>query len=130
MDASCHQLLLKISGSNAIPDGAYQFLQTDDPRIIMVRDGDGVRTLGYFAQNNGGGGFKYFSDLQQAQTFEHQGDAARTAGKVVVGAILVAALVALVGAAAAADANANRVTTRCSSGGNSTTCNTYQPGLF
>jgi len=36
--------------------------------------------------------------------------------------LLVAALVALEAGAAAADANANRVTTTCSSLGNSTTC--------
>jgi hypothetical protein len=122
MDANCHQLSLKISGSKAIPDGAYQFLQTDDPQIIMVRDSNGERTLGYFVQNNGGGGLKYFSDLDQAQAYEHEGDTARTAGKVVVGVLLVAALVALVGVAAAADANANKVTTQCSTFGNSTTC--------
>ena len=122
MDSGCHQLQLKITGSKAIPDGGYQFLQTDDPHIMMVRDFEGIRTLGYFAKNNGGGGLKFFPDLQQAQVYEHKGDTARTAGKVVVGVLLVAALVALVGAAAAADANANRVTTTCSSVGDSTTC--------
>ena len=122
MDATCHQLQLKIIGSKTLPDGGYQFLQTDDPHILMVRDYDGERTLGYFAQNNGGGGLQFFPDLQQAQSYEHKGDAARTAGKIAVGVLLVAALVALAAGAAAADANANRVTTTCSSLGNSTTC--------
>lgn len=85
MDAGCQQISLKISGSKVIPDGGYQFLKTDDPHIIMVRDYEGTRTLGYFVQNNGGGKFQLFQDLQQAQAYEHQGDAARTAGKVVVG---------------------------------------------
>jgi len=122
MDTGCNQLQLKIIGSKAIPDGGYQFLKTDDPHILMVRDYEGARTLGYFARNNGGGGLKFFPDLQQAQSFEHQGDTARTAGKVAVGVLLVAALMALAAGAAAADANANRVTTTCSSFANSTTC--------
>ena len=123
MDTECHQLQLKIIGSKALPDGGYQFLQTDDPHILMVRDYEGSQTLGYFAKNNGGsGGLKFFPDLQQAQSYEHEGDAARTAGKIAVGVILVAALVALAAGAAAADANANRVTTTCSSAGDSTTC--------
>jgi hypothetical protein len=125
MDAGCQQIALKITGSKAIPDGGYQFLKTSDPHIIMVRDYTGTETLGYFVQNNGGGAFQMFRDLQQAQAYEHQGDAGRTAGKVVVGVLLVAALVALVGVAAAADANANRVTTRCTSAINTTTCTTY-----
>jgi hypothetical protein len=108
IDAGCRQLSLKIMGSKAIPDGGYQFIQTDDPHVIMVRDYEGVRILGYLAQNNGGGVLRYFSDLQEAQTFEHQGDAGRTAGKIVVGTILVAALAALVGAVAITNANANR----------------------
>jgi len=122
MDGECHQLQLKISGSKTLPDGGYQFLQTDDPHILMVRDYEGTRTLGYFAKNNGGGGMKFFPDLQQAQSYEHKGDAARTAGKVAVGVLLLGALVALAAGAAAADANANRVTTTCSSFGDSTTC--------
>lgn len=129
MDATCHQLTLKISGSKTVPDGTYQFLQTDDPHIIIVHNGEGTSTLGYFAKNNGGGQMKFFPDLQEAQTFEHEGDAARTAGKVVVGALLVTALAALVvGAAAAqasANARANRVTTNCTSVGANTTCTSY-----
>ena len=81
-----------------------------------------ARTLGYFAKNNGGGGLKFFADLQEAQSYEHEGDTARTVGKVAVGVLLVAALVALAAGAAASEANANRVTTTCSSFGNSTTC--------
>ncbi len=129
MESGCGQMLLRISGSKVIPDGAYQFLQTDDPRVVMVRDGQGTRTLGYFVQNNGGGTFKLFADLAQAEEFEHQGDAARTAGsvagKVAVGALLVTAVAALVVGAAAVDAEANSTTTRCSSTANSTTCTTY-----
>jgi hypothetical protein len=122
MDTECHQVQLKITGSKALPDGGYQFLQTDDPHILMVRDYEGTRTLGYFAKNNGGGGLKFFADLQEAQSYEHEGDTARTVGKVAVGVLLVAALVALAAGAAASEANANRVTTTCSSFGNSTTC--------
>jgi hypothetical protein len=129
MDTICHQMTLKISGSKKIPNGNYQFLQTDDAHIIVVRNGEGTSTLGYLAKNNGGGQMKFFPDLQEAQAFEHEGDAARTAGKVVVGALLVTALAALVvGAAAAqasANARANRVTTNCTSVGTNTTCTSY-----
>ncbi len=128
-DATCHQMNLKITGSKAIPDGSYQFLQTDDPNISIVRYGDGINTLGYLTRNIGGGQSKLLPNLQQAQAFEHEGDAARTAGKVVVGALLVTALAALVVAAAAAQANANakanQVTTNCTSVGPNTTCTSY-----
>jgi hypothetical protein len=130
MDSGCHQMSLKISGSTVVPDGAYQFLQTDDPRVIMVKDGEGTRSLGYFAQNDGGGAFKLFRDLAQAEQFEHQGDGERTAGKVVVGALLVTAIAALVVGAAAVDAEADRTTTRCFFSGNNSTCTTYSPLSF
>jgi hypothetical protein len=89
-------------GSKVIPDGAYQFIGTDDPHIIVVRDYQGVQTLGFLTQNNGGGAPKYFPDLQEAQSFEHQGDRACTTSKVAVEALIVTAILALVGAAAVA----------------------------
>ena len=134
---NCKNVRLQISGSKLLSDGSYQLLQTDDPKLMMVRDGEGTSTLGYLVTDAGGaqfftdqedaraGGAQFFPDLQQAQAYEHRGDTARTVGKVVVGALLVGALVLLVGAAAAADARANTVTTRCSSVGSSTTCTTY-----
>ncbi|HEY9158135.1 hypothetical protein [Candidatus Binatus sp.] len=123
LNTACSNVRLQITGSKVMADGTYQLLQTDDPKIMMVRDGEGTRTLGYFAKN--GGGSQFFPDLQQAQAYEHQGETAKAVGKVVGGTLLVAALVVLAGAAAAADARANAVTTRCSSVGNSTTCTTY-----
>jgi hypothetical protein len=123
LSEKCSDMHLQISGSKVVPDGSYQMLQTDDPGLIMVRDGEGTRTLGYIAKNNGSS--QFFCDLQQAQDYEHKGDTARTVGKVVGGTLLVAAVVVLAGAAAAADARANTVTTRCSSFGNSTTCTSY-----
>jgi hypothetical protein len=134
---NCKNVRLQISGSKILADGSYQLLQTDDPKLMMVRDGEGTSILGYLVTNTGGaqfftdqegagsGGAEFFPDLQQAQAYEHKGDTARTVGKVVVGVLLVGALVVLVGAAAAADAQANTVTTRCYSAGNSTTCKTY-----
>jgi hypothetical protein len=134
---NCKNVRLQISGSKILSDGSYQLLQTDDPKLMMVRDSEGDSTLGYLVTNAGGaqfftdqedarsGGAQFFPDLQHAQAYEHKGDTARTVGKVVVGVLLVGALVVLVGAAAAADAQANTVTTRCSSAGNSTTCTTY-----
>jgi len=134
---NCKNVQLQISGSKVLSDGTYQLLQTDDPKLTMVRDSEGTSTLGYLVTNAGSAQFlagqedarsgdaHFFPDLQQAQKYEHKGDTARTVGKVVVGALLVGALVVLVGAAAAADARANTVTTRCSSAGSSTTCTTY-----
>jgi len=133
----CRNVRLQISGSKILSDGSYQLLQTDDPKLMMVRDSEGDSTLGYLVTNTGGaqfftnqedvraGGARFFPNLQQAQSYEHKGDTARAVGKVVVGVLLVGALVVLVGAAAAADARANTVTTRCSSVGSSTTCTTY-----
>jgi hypothetical protein len=136
LNTSCSNVHLQITGSKVFADGAYQLLQTDDPKLMMVRDGEGTQTLGYLATNANGahfltdpqapsGGAQFFPDLQQAQAYEHKGDTARTVGKVVVGALLVTALVVLVGVAAASEAQANTVTTRCSSAGSSTTCTGY-----
>jgi hypothetical protein len=134
---NCKDVRLQISGSKVLADGSYQLLQTDDPKLMMVRDSEGTSIIGYLVTNTSGaqfftdqedarsGGAQFFPDLQQAQAYEHKGDTARTVGKVVVGVLLVGALVVLVGAAAAADAQADTVTTRCTSWGNSTTCRTY-----
>jgi hypothetical protein len=121
-DAECSDISLKITGSKLIPDGSYEFLKTDDPNIIMVREGDGTRTLGYLAKNKGGGGFQFYSDLQEAQAYEHKGDAARTAGKIALGVLLAAAIVAVAAAAGAAAAHSDQVTTHCTTFGNNTTC--------
>jgi hypothetical protein len=137
MAQNCKDVRLQISGSKILFDGTYQLLQTDDPKLMMVRDSEGTSILGYLVTNTSGahfftdqedkqsGGAQFFSNLQQAEAYEHRGDNARSVGKVVVGVLLVGALVVLVGAAAAADAQANTVTTRCTSIGNSTTCRTY-----
>jgi hypothetical protein len=136
LGGNCKSVRLQIRGSKILSDGSYQLLQTDDPKLMMVRDGEGELTLGYLVttgsgqfftdqESAGAGGAQFFPDLQRAQAYEHKGDTARTVGKVVVGVLLVGALVVLVGAAAAADAQANTVTTRCSSTRSSTTCTTY-----
>ena len=123
LNVSCSQMLLKSHGSALYPDGSFQLVKTDDPNVMMVRDVEGAKVLGYLAKNHGGE-WKELPDLEQAQAFEHHGDTARKVGKVVVGVLVVGLLVAVVGAAAAADANANKVTTKCSTFGNSTTCTT------
>jgi len=136
LGGNCRNVRLQIRGSKILSDGSYQLLQTDDPKLMMVRDGEGELTLGYLVTTGSGQfftdqegaraeGAQFFPDLQHAQAYEHRGDTARTVGKVVVGVLLVGALVVLVGASAAADARANTVTTRCSSAGNSTTCTSY-----
>ena len=124
MNAKCTDVTVQITKSSLLSDGSYQWLQTDDPKVIMVRDREGARILGYIATNHGGVA-QSFPDLTQAQEYEHKGDTARTVGKVALGALLVVGLVAVVGAAAAADAQSNKVTTRCVSGINSATCTTY-----
>jgi hypothetical protein len=125
LDACCQQMALKVMGSKIMPDGGYQFIRTDDPHVVMVRDYQGVQTLGYLAQNNGGRGLKYLADLQQAQSFEHHGDTVRATDKVGTDTLLVAAMVALVGVAALAGDNADSATTDCSTLGSSTTCMCY-----
>ena len=123
MNASCSQMLLQSHGSGVYPDGSFQLIKTDDPNVMMIRDVEGSKVLGYIAKNHGGE-WKELPDLEQAQAFEHHGDTARTVGKVVVGVLLVGLLVAAVGAVAAADANANSTTTKCSTFGATTTCTT------
>jgi hypothetical protein len=123
LNSSCSQMLLKSNGSGLYPDGSYQLIKTDDPNVMMIRDVEGAKVLGYVAKNHGGE-WKELPDLAQAQAYEHHGDTARTVGKVVVGVLLVGLLVAVVGAAAAADANVNKVTTKCSTFGTTTTCTT------
>ncbi len=107
-DDECTQGSFKIIDSKLMPDGAYEFIVTSDPHIYMVRDAEGARILGYLAKNDRTGQMLYVSDLKQAQTVDHQGDASRTAGKIALGALLVAALAALVVVAAAADAPASQ----------------------
>jgi len=119
LDAGCRTLSFLIRGSGTLPDSSYQLLQTDDPKIIMVRDSTGKKTLGYLSNNSK---IRFFPSLQQAQDYEHKGDAARTAGKIALGVLLIGALVAVAAAAGAAEAQSNSVTTTCSSLGNSTTC--------
>lgn len=126
LNSDCSNLLLKVKGSAIYPDGALQVLKTDDPNIFMVKDGyEGTTILGYAAKDHGGT-WKYLPDLQQAQTYEHHGDTARTIGKVVLVVLLVGLFVAVLGAAAVADAqtNTNTVTTSCTSFGDTTTCTT------
>jgi hypothetical protein len=123
LNAGCSQMLLKSHGSDVYPDGSFQLVKTDDPNVMMIRDVEGTRVLGFAAKNHGGE-WKVLPDLEQAQAFEHRGDTARTVGKIVVGVLVVGLLIAVVGAAAAADAKANTVTTKCSSFFNTTTCTT------
>jgi hypothetical protein len=124
INGNCSDLLIKISGSSKYPNGTtFQLLKTDDPNILMIRDADGTKVVGYVTRDHGGT-WKLLPDLEQAQAYEHQGDTARAVGKVALGALLVAALVVAIAGAGAAEAraNANTVTTQCTSFGNSTTC--------
>jgi hypothetical protein len=124
LNPKCTNATVQITRSSLLSDGTYQWLQTDDPKITMVRDrwGDGV--LGYIATNHGGIP-QSFPTLAEAQEYEHKGDTARAVAKVALGAVVVVGLAAAVGAATAADERANTVTTRCVSAINSATCTTY-----
>jgi hypothetical protein len=135
--SGCSEMIIKAQGLEKLPDGTplpastFRLLKTDDPRIAMVRDAENTKILGYIARNHDGT-VRLFPDLEKAQAFEHQGDAARTAGKIVVGALLITAVLGLVvlGAAAGASAaSSNQITTTCNSVGygfsSSTTCTTH-----
>src|ERR1700722_3320777 len=54
---NCKNVRLQMSGSQVLSDGCYQLLQTDDPKLMMVRDSEGDSTLGYLATNAGGAQF-------------------------------------------------------------------------
>ncbi|HYL58780.1 MAG TPA: hypothetical protein VEU51_07905 [Candidatus Acidoferrales bacterium] len=103
MDSACSNLLVRVKNS-AFPDGSLRLLQTDDPNIFMVKDAEGATILGYVAKDHGGT-WKLLPDLEQAQTYEHHGDTARTVGKVLLGVLVVGVIVAVQGAAAAAGAD-------------------------
>ncbi len=121
---ACTQFKVKVIGIPAMPEGIYQFVQSDDPKIVVVKNEEGTQTLGYLSSNwHGNGG--YYKTLQEAQAHEHEGDAWRTAGKVVLYTLLIVAVVGLVALAVAADSAPPpqpTVTTTCSSFGYTTTC--------
>lgn len=122
-NANCSDMVIRVRHSPVYPDGTFQLLKTDDPNVLMLKDVEGASVLGYAAKDHGGT-WKLLPDLQQAREYEHKGDTARTVGKVALGVLLVGVLVAAVAAGAAAEANADTVTTRCTSFANSTTCTT------
>ena len=124
---TCTQFKVKITGTPEMPEGTYQFVPSDDPKIVVVKNEDGGQTLGYLSSNwSGHGG--YYNTLQEAQAHEHEGDAWRTAGKVVLYTLAVVAVIGLVGIVVLAAAEESApppqptVTTTCSSFGYTTTC--------
>ena len=121
LNSSCTEIVGTIRGSKSLPDGSYQIIQTDDPKISIVRDPEGTTTIGYLV-DSGPTDSKFFKTLDEAQSYEHRGDSLKLAGKIALGTLVVGALVVGAAAAAAADSRANTVTTTCSSIGNSTTC--------
>lgn len=138
MNADCSAMTFEVNGGAsktiALPQGGYQLLQTSDPRLVQVNDITGREQLGYLAKNNGedgakffpnlasDGGYKFFPDAQGAEAYEHKGDAARLAGKIVLYTLVGILLVGLIAVAVYADAQANTTTTTCTSNANSTTC--------
>ena len=71
LNVKCTNATVQITRSSILSDGTYQWLQTDDPKIVMVRDREGFRVLGYIATNHGGVA-QSFPDLPQAQAFGAQ----------------------------------------------------------
>jgi hypothetical protein len=97
---ACTQFKVKITGTPQIPEGTYQFVLSDDPKIMVVKNEDGTQTVGYLSSNwNGHSG--YYKTLQEAEAHEHEGDAWRTAGKVALYTLLIVAVVGIVAVAAA-----------------------------
>jgi hypothetical protein len=114
VNAYCSQSIAKAHNFTTIgiPDGTYQFAQTNDSKLILVRDANNTKTIGYIAQNYSGDVTRYFDNLKDAQDFEHGGDTARAVGhaagevtKDAVVLIIVGGLVVGVVALAAAAAN-------------------------
>lgn len=120
-NADCSTVIVRVRHSPLYPDGTFQLLQTDDPNVLMLRDANGDKTVGYVARDHGGT-WKLLPDLQQARDYEHKGDTARKVGKILLGALLVGALIVALSAGAAAEARANTLTTTCTTLGKRTTC--------
>ena len=122
MDAQCQNLTGQIVGSTVIPDGTYQVIRTDDTRVAWVQqNGD---TVGYMVSRTGTDS-AFFKSLSEAQAYEHKGETIKLVGKIVLVTLLVGLVVfvAAAGAASASsEANANVITTRCSTFGVTTTC--------
>ncbi len=123
LNHNCTESTGQIKGSKSLPDGSYQFVQTDDPKIAVVRDVEGTRLIGYTV-SDGSVDSKFFETLDKAHSYEHKGDNVKLAGKIILVTLLVGVIVVGAAALAASDANTNTVTTSCSSFGNSTTCTT------
>jgi hypothetical protein len=128
--SSCNSGVVKFQGPTQVPEGTYHLARSDDPKIGVLRDSENVKVVGFIAYNHDGT-VRFFPNLTDAQAFEHQGDGARTAGKILVGALLVTAIVGVVGlmvvgaaAGAAAEERRNQVTTTCFNGYVSSTCTT------
>ena len=121
---ACTQFKVKIVGTPEIPEGTYQFVLSDDPKIMVLKNEDGTQTVGYLSSNwRGQGG--YYKTLQEAQAHEHEGDAWRTAGKVVLYTLLIVAVVGVVALAASSESTQPpqpTVNTTCNSFGYTTTC--------
>jgi hypothetical protein len=121
---NCIQFKVKIIGIQDFPEGIYQFVPSDDPKIWVVKNEEGTQTLGYLSSNwTGHGG--YYNTLQEAQAHEHEGDAWRTAGKVLLYTVLVAAVVGIVVMAAAAGSAPSSLGSAPSSLPTVTTCRSF-----
>jgi hypothetical protein len=107
--------------SDVIPDGTYQIVRTDDPKIAMIRDPNDRSVLGYMVSRTGTDS-AFFKTMEKAQGYEHKGDTLKLVGKIVLITLLVGVIVVGAAAVASSEANANTITTRCTSIGITTTC--------
>ncbi len=137
MVADCSSLRLQVHGTSKVvtlAPGGYQLLQTSDPRLVLVNDVTGRETIGYLGKNNGDNGNKFFPNLHddgaykffgsesEAVSYEHKGDGARLAGKIVLYTLAGVLILGLIVVAVYADQQANTITTTCTSNANSATC--------
>ncbi len=83
LNHNCTESTGQIKGSKSLPDGSYQFVQTDDPKIAVVRDVEGTRLIGYTV-SDGSVDSKFFETLDKAHSYEHKGDNVKLAGKIIL----------------------------------------------
>jgi hypothetical protein len=79
-DDQCLNLVGQIKGSHIVPDGIYQVVRTDDPKIAMLRNPDNYNVVGYMVSRNGTDA-AFFNTLPEAQNYEHKGDTLNLSGK-------------------------------------------------
>jgi hypothetical protein len=96
LNETCNEFLVRTKGLKDTPDGSLDLTQID-PKIALVRDGDTEEFVGYLVANDKGQ-YVVAHTLDEARADETPHSALKTAGKIALMTMMIAALV--VGAAA------------------------------